>query len=77
MHLLVYSGQVSWRLYDKIFSRVGVLYNLKLQQIIFGQHTAEFYDKHILFNHALYFFFVKIWLKMTLFKITSNKNEYV
>ena len=30
MHLLVYTGQVSWRLNDKIFSRVGVLYNLKV-----------------------------------------------
>ena len=29
MHLLVYTGQVSGRLNDKIFSRVGVLYNLK------------------------------------------------
>ena len=24
-----YTRQVSWRLYDKMFSRVGVLYNLK------------------------------------------------
>ena len=29
MHHLVYTGQVSWRLNDKIFSRVDVLYNLK------------------------------------------------
>ena len=28
MHLLVYTGQVSWLLNDKNFSRVGVLYNL-------------------------------------------------
>ena len=28
MHLLVYTRQVSWRLNDKIFSWVGVLYNL-------------------------------------------------
>ena len=28
MHLFVYTGQVSWRWNDKIFSRVGVLYNL-------------------------------------------------
>ena len=28
MYLLVYTGQVSGRLNDKIFSRVGVLYNL-------------------------------------------------
>ena len=30
MHLLVYNGQVSWRLNDKIFLQVGVLYTLKL-----------------------------------------------
>ena len=33
MHLRVYTGQVSWRLNDKFFSRVGVLYNLKLQDL--------------------------------------------
>ena len=30
MHLLVYTIHVSMRLNDKIFSRVGVLYNLNL-----------------------------------------------
>ena len=30
MHLLVYTGQVSGRLNDKLFSWVGVLYNLDI-----------------------------------------------
>ena len=34
MHLLVYTRQVSWRLNDKSFSWVGVLYNLKMMVIL-------------------------------------------
>ena len=30
MHLLVYTGQVSWRFNDNFFSRAGVLYNIKI-----------------------------------------------
>ena len=35
MHLLVYTEQVSWRLNDKFYSRVGVLYNLKANVKVF------------------------------------------
>ena len=41
MHLLVYTRKVSWRLNDKIFSQVGVLYNLKGQPVYKG-HFAQF-----------------------------------
>ena len=34
MHLLVYTGQVSGRLNDKMFLRVGVLYNLKYVHVL-------------------------------------------
>ena len=45
MHLLVYTGQVSRRLNDKIFSRVGVLYNLKCcNQSDELQHCHIMYD---------------------------------
>ena len=33
MHLLVYTGQASWRLCEKFFSRVSVLYNLNYSMI--------------------------------------------
>ena len=77
MHLLVYTGQVSWRLNDKIFSRVGVLYNLNFCFLNFVPCTLFLAKDKLRLQIVIFFLLDDIILILWLiFQKVSVQNHY-